>query len=366
MQRLAVIGLGSVFQGPYRSRIEQLRQQGKAEIQVVCDRDESKRLWAAERFPAARMSDDALATCVADDVDTVVILTSMVAHGELAAAALRAGKNVLVEKPMATRLDEAAELVELADRGPGLLICAPHVLLSPTYREMHARVNAGFVGPILSARARYGWAGPWWGEWFYRPGGGAMFDLGVYNLTSLCGFMGSVQRVVALSGVAIPQREVNGEMMSVEADDNSHILLDFGDSRFAHIFTGFTIQRYRSPAIELYGATGVLQMLGDDWAPEGFEQWLNERGVWEVEPEVEPNWPWTEGIGHLVDCVERGIQPATSPRQAYHALEVMLAAQESARSGRVVDIASSFPQPDYSNLPSAISDARARHDARST
>ena len=59
MQRLAVIGLGSVFQGPYRSRIEQLRQQGKAEIQVVCDRDESKRLWAAERFPAARMSDDA-------------------------------------------------------------------------------------------------------------------------------------------------------------------------------------------------------------------------------------------------------------------------------------------------------------------
>ena len=44
------------------------------------------------------------------------------------------------------------------------------------------------------------------------------------------------------------------------------------------------MQKYRSPAIELYGTDGVLQMLGDDWAPEGFEQWRNAHGAWEVSP----------------------------------------------------------------------------------
>ena len=54
------------------------------------------------------------------------------------------------------------------------------------------------------------------------------------------------------------------------------MLLDFGDARFAVVTTGFTMQAYRSPCIELYGTEGVLQMLGDDWAPEGYELWRND------------------------------------------------------------------------------------------
>ena len=121
---------------------------------------------------------------------------------------------------------------------------------------MHARVQTGEVGRLLLGRARYGWSGPWWGRWFYQPGGGALFDLGVYNLTSLCGFFGSVKRVTAMVGIAIPERMVEGELMKVEADDNAHVVLDFGEGRFASIATGFTMQKYRSPAIELYGSDG--------------------------------------------------------------------------------------------------------------
>ena len=72
--------------------------------------------------------------------------------------------------------------------------------------------------------------------------------------------------------------------MRVQAEDNAHVLIDFGDARFASVTTGFTMQRYRSPAIELYGSDGVLQLLGDDWAPEGYELWRNERGAWEAVP----------------------------------------------------------------------------------
>ena len=87
------------------------------------------------------------------------------------------------------------------------------------------------------------------------------------------------------------------------------MLIDFGDARFAVVTTGFTMQKYRSPCIELYGTHGVLQMLGDDWAPEGFELWRNDRRGpwgWELHPEADPAWPWTDGLRHLVECLETG------------------------------------------------------------
>ena len=191
-----------------------------------------------------------------------------------------------------------------------------------------------------------GWAGPWWGPWFYRQGGGALFDLGVYNVTSLCGLLGPARRVTAMTGVAIPERVVEGAPMRVEAEDNAHVLLDFGDGVLAVVTTGFTMQKYRSPAIELYGTEGVLQLLGDDWAPEGFERYANATGVWEVHPETDPAWPWTDGLRHLVDCIERGAAPVTRPEHAYHALEIMLAFDAASASGRHVELASTCARPE--------------------
>ena len=363
--RFAVLGLGSVLTGPYRMRLEQLARRGQAQVVTVYDPDPVKRRWAADTF-GCREGLDEEEVLSSPDVDAVMVLTSMREHSGLAIRALQHGKHVLVEKPMAVALEDAQRLIAVARDADRVLVCAPHILLSPTYRELHHRVHTGVIGTPVLARARYGWSGPWWGPWFYQRGGGALFDLGVYNLTSLCGFLGSVRRVTAFVGTAIPERVVDGTPMQVDSEDNAHLLLDFGQSRFASLMTGFTIQKYRSPAIELYGTDGVLQLLGDDWAPEGFEQWRNEAGVWELHPEVDPDWPWTEGVAHLVDCIEKGHQPVTRPEHAYHALEVMLGAQESARSGRVVDIQSEFPALDYSALPAVVTDRRALHDARST
>jgi predicted dehydrogenase len=364
MQRLGIIGLGSVFTGPYRSLIRRLAQDGLVEVTAVFDLDADKRAAAARLLGCAEAGgpDELVGR---DDVDVVLVLTSMNEHGPLALAALEAGKHVLVEKPLATSLDQAQALLERSREAQGLLVCAPHIVLSPTYRELHRRVHAGTIGDVLLARARYGWAGPWWGRWFYEQGGGALFDLGVYNLTALCGFMGPVRRVTALVGTAIPQRVVEGELMDVQVDDNAHLLLDFGQSRFASLTTGFTMQRYRSPAIELYGRDGVLQMLGDDWAPEGFEQWLNQRGAWELVPEQEPAWPWTIGLAHLVECAEAGRPTVTRPEHAYHALEVMLGAKRSSAEGRVIEVESEFPALDYTSLEQRAFDERRSHDPRS-
>jgi predicted dehydrogenase len=285
-------------------------------------------------------------------------------HGRLALAGLEAGKHVLVEKPVATTLREAELVLEAAEAAPGHLLCAPHILISPTYRVMHARVRAGEIGGLLTARARYGWAGPDWSRWFYEPGGGALFDLGVYNVTSLCGFFGPARRVTAMSGIAIPERIIDGEPVRVMSHDNAHVLIDFGDARYAVVTTGFTMQSYRSPCIELYGTHGVMQMLGDDWAPEGYELWRNDHGAWEVYDETEPTWPWTDGLRHLVECIETGQAPVIRPEHAYHALEIMLAAQAAGTDGLAREIASDFPEPDLEALGSAGTRARV-HDPRS-
>jgi predicted dehydrogenase len=372
--RLGVVGCGSVFWTPYMSLIERLRGQGRVEVTAVYDSDPGKRRMAAERLDLTPDLPDDVAVCRHPEVDVVLILTSMAEHGRLARAALEAGRHVLVEKPVATSLAEAEEVLAAAESAPGHLLCAPHILLSPTYRAMHARVRAGEIGGLLTARGRYGWAGPDWSRWFYEPGGGALFDLGVYNVTSLCGFFGPARRVTAMTGVAIPERIINGEPMRVQAEDNAHVLIDFGDARFAVVTTGFTFQRYRSPCLELYGTHGVLQMLGDDWAPEGYELWRNtertspagtgDAGAWELHPETDPTWPWTDGLRHLVECVETGQEPVIRPEHAYHALEIMLAAQAAGADGRAREIASDFPAPDLARLGEVAAPARV-HDPRS-
>lgn len=365
MLRIGVLGLGSVFTGPYRQLIRQLVIAGQARLTAVFDVNAAKTAAVAVMHPEVATPRSARALMEREDVDAVLVLTSMNEHGMLAIEALQAGKHVLVEKPMATTLEAAHRLLEVSRKSQGLLVCAPHVVLSPTYRAIHRAVNQGSIGRLVLARSRYGWAGPWWGDWFYRPGGGALFDLGVYNLTSLCGFFGSVKRVCAMVGTAVPTRRSEGAEIDVQSDDNAQVLLDFGDSRFGSITTGFTMQKYRGPAIELYGTEGVLQLLGDDWAPQGFEQWSNARNTWELHEESEPHWPWTAGLRHLIECVAAGKKPVNQPEHALHCVEVMQAARTSAAEERFVHIESQFPALDYSALPEESGDhQRRKHDPR--
>jgi predicted dehydrogenase len=278
----------------------------------------------------------------ADDVDLVMVLTSMPEHGPISRAALEHGKHVFVEKPMATTLEEAAELVKLAEEAPTHLMAAPAVILSPTYQEMGGRLQRGDIGQVLTARGRYGWSGPTWGRWYYETGGGPLFDLGVYNVTSLTGWLGPAKAVTAMTGTAVPERIVDGDWIDVQVEDNVHLVLDFGGGLLATVTTGFTMPKYRSPALELYGSKGTLQMLGDDWAPQGFELWDNAVGAWQVFDDAAPGWPWTQGIRHLVECIRGGREPLMTPAHAFHVLEIMIKALESGRDGRAKQVRSTF------------------------
>ncbi len=361
--RIGIVGCGSVMQGAYTRQLHRLRAQRLIEVVAACDLQEQRREFAHDQFGPIAFSTDYREVVERPDVDLVLVLTAMPAHGTVTRAALKAGKHVLVEKPMSVDLAEAAELVELSRTSPGLLLPAPHVVLSATYQAMWRSIQRGEIGRPLSARALYGWAGPDWAEWFYKPGGGALFDLGVYNVTTLTGLMGPVKRVTALAGVAIPEREINGQRVGVEAVDNAHVLMDFGGGVYAVVTTGFTIQRYRCPAVEIYGSEGVIQMLGDDWAPTGHELWQNSVGAWKLYDTADPGWPWTDGLRHLVECIQGGARPLITPEHGYHVLEIMLKAQEAGRDGQARAIESTFAPPAF-DLPIADGPAPIVHDPR--
>jgi len=346
--RIGVVGCGSVMQRPYTRQINQLKLRNRVETVVACDvKEECREIVLGEGFGYQRFTTDFEEVVDAEDVDLVLITTSMQEHGMITRAALEAGKHVLVEKPMSTSLGEAAELVELAKRSPGFLVPAPHVILSPTYQRMWRHIHNGDIGQPYLARAFYGWAGPDWGQWFYKPGGGSMFDLGVYNVVSLTGFLGPAKRVTGLVGTAIPERMVEGEMTQVETDDNAHICIEFANTCYAVITTGFTIQKYRTPAIELYGSQGTIQMMGDDWNPDGYELWQNSVGAWQIFEESAPGWPWTDGIRHLVECINSDTEPIIQPEHAYHVIEIIEKARLAGRDGQARTIESTFTPPSF-------------------
>ena len=338
--RLGVIGCGNVLSA-YRTVIDRQRARGAVGVTFACGR-EAQREAACAALHTTRFTTDVWEVIAAPDVDAVLILTSMPEHARLASAALNAGKHVLVEKPLATTLEEANALIALAERTERTFVCAPFTILSPTFQTMSRRIRNGDIGKPCSARARYGWAGPDWTDWFYKPGGGCLFDLGVYCLTSLTALLGPAKRVTAMTGVAIPEREVKGRPVRVEAEDNAQVLLDFGAGTLAVVTCGFTMQQYRSPALEVYGSAGTIQMLGDDWDPEGYELFQNSAGCWQVFKETAPDWPWTDGLNHFVDCIRSGTKPLVTPQHARHVLEIMLKAQEAGREGRSIALETTF------------------------
>lgn len=356
--RIGIIGCGNVLEA-YVPSCEKLARRGLAELVVACGRESQKARVLALDIP--RFTTDAADVFSPRDVDVVVILTSMPTHAAMAKAALEAGQHVLVEKPLATTLSDGQELLQLSERSRGRLAVAPFTLLSPTCQAIAQRLGQGAIGRPCSARARYGWSGPSWSEWFYRPGGGCLFDVGVYCLTTLTGLLGPVRRVGAMAGIAIPERTVRGRPLRVEAEDNAQVLLDFGQACFGVVTTGFTLQQYRSPALEIYGTEGTVQMLGDDWDPEGYELWQNSAGAWQVFKETAPDWPWTDGLRHLVECIHSGAKPITTPEHALHVLEVMVQAQEAARSGHTLPVSTTFSRPRFDPAASGES-AHLMHD----
>jgi predicted dehydrogenase len=142
--RIGVVGLG--YWGP--NLVRNLNELPGAEPAVVCDLRPDALHAIARRYPAVRATTRFADVLADDSVDAVVIATPVSRHHPMAAAALRAGKHVFVEKPLAASSEEAADLIELADR-EGLLLMPGHTFLySPPVMMIRELIQAGELGDI--------------------------------------------------------------------------------------------------------------------------------------------------------------------------------------------------------------------------
>src|SRR5690606_28406296 len=154
---------------------------------AVSDVDEGRANAAAREQGVEALSVDEL---LADDrIDAVLNLTIPAAHVEVGLRAIAAGKHVFAEKPLGLNVAESAELLRAADAAGLRVGSAPDTVLGTGVQTARKLLDGGAIGAPVGAAAH--WSSPGHESWhpspqfYYQPGGGPLFDMGPYYLTTL-------------------------------------------------------------------------------------------------------------------------------------------------------------------------------------
>jgi len=349
--RIGIVGVGNIS-GIYLKNLGQYRS---TEIVAVADIDLERAKGVAEKIGSvnALTPEELLQS---KDVDLVLNLTIPKAHGPVAIAAVRAGKHVYNEKPLAVELSDAETLLSEAKKNGVLVGGAPDTFLGGGIQTCRAIIDSGAIGDVVAAnafmlcRGHESWhPSP---EFYYEPGGGPMFDMGPYYITALVNLIGSVRRVSGSTRISFPTRTItsqpkNGKVIEVQTPTHLSGTMDFTNGAIGHITTSFDVISSPMPNIVIYGSTGTLivpdpngfggvpmlkRISDEDFQPveltHGFAD--NARGV---------------GVLDMAYAIQSGGQPRASGELAAHVLEVMHAFDRSSSSEKHIHIGSHPNRP---------------------
>jgi phthalate 4,5-cis-dihydrodiol dehydrogenase len=208
--RLGIVGMGTAA----RQILPAVEKQPGVRLTAICDPLEEVREAAAQRY-GVRAVGDIGALLALDDVDAVYIATPTDLHARQVVAAAAAGKHVLCEKPMATTLEEAQQMIAAADRAGVVFNVGHSHSYDEPYRAMRELIASGELGRARMMHNIY------YSDWVYRPrrpeelderlGGGITFRQGAhqFDILRLLGG-GLVKSVRAQTFNWDPQRPVIG------------------------------------------------------------------------------------------------------------------------------------------------------------
>ena len=201
------------------------------------------------------------------EVEIVVNLTIPVAHAEVDRKALEAGKHVHSEKPLAVTFADGSALMKLAQKRSLRLGCAPDTFMGAGIQACRALIDDGAIGAPVGAVAFMTCPGheSWHPdpEFYYKPGGGPMLDMGPYYVTALVSLLGPVRRVSGASRISFPERTIGSEpkrgtKIKVEVPTHVAGTLEFADGAIATLVMSFDVWGAHLPWIEIYGSEGSL------------------------------------------------------------------------------------------------------------
>jgi len=301
------------------------------------------------------------------EVEIVVNLTPPLAHAAASLDAIRAGKHVWSEKPLAATPGEAAELLEAAREAGVRLGCAPDTFLGGGLQTSIKLVDDGWIGEPVAAVAfvsEHGYEHFHPNvDFFYGPGGGPALDLGPYYVTALVAMLGPVASVAGFARAAFPERTILtgprlGERIPVRVPTHVTGALEFESGLVATLLVSWDIWATNLPYIEVYGADGSMSVANPDEF--GGPPSLRRAGAEErSQPPPPPGTlPWTPiplafdgdvrrgvGVAEMAAAIAAGEPHRASGELARHVLEVLTALELSGRERRHVAVESRCGRP---------------------
>ena len=292
------------------------------------------------------------------EISVVLNLTTPQSHAEINLRALQAGKHVYCEKPFALDRKSAQEVLRAAERNKLRIGCAPDTFLGGGHQQCRRLVDSGLIGKVVSGTAFMLCHGheSWHPApgFYYKKGGGPLFDMGPYYITALVNILGPVQNVCAMANRSTDLRKGwkanDGKTFPVEIDTHVSAVLRFASGAIVTLITSFDVWKHSNYCdIELHGTEGSLHEpdpncfdgdarffkaeLSADWGKcdniYGYRD--NSRGL---------------GLADMAAAIEGNRPHRVTGELAYHVLDVMCAIGESASSGKTVDIQSTCVRPE--------------------
>lgn len=348
---IGIVGAGKIS-GAYLSTLEGL---SSVRLTAVTDLDAGRARAVAEQAGDGVSLAPTVAALVArDDVDAVLNLTVPAAHADVALTALAAGKHVYGEKPLAVDREEA-DAVLAAARAAGLrLCCAPDTVLGTGTQTARRAVDDGLIGRPVAATAFMTTAGheKWHPdpEFYYRPGGGPLLDMGPYYLSALVHLLGPVVKVTGASSRPRAERTIGsgpraGQTFPVEVDTHITGVLEHADGALTTLVMSFDVRAARLPRIEVHGTAASLSVPD----PNNFDGPVEiHRGDgWETLP-VSAGYRGAgrgAGLADLAEALHSGRPHRASAELAAHVLDVMLTLMDAADEGRALPVTTTCERP---------------------
>ena len=334
MIRVGLIGLG--YWGPNYARV--IGELEGTELVVVCDVSAEALTLIRGRSGQFRTTGAAADVFSADDVDAVIVATPTTTHYDLALEALRAGKHVLCEKPLAATVAECDDLIAAADRTGRVLFVGHTFLFNPAVRRMHELIEAGSIGRLLYAHAVRTGLGP------IRQDVNALWDLAPHDLSILFFLFGSEPVSVSATGRAFLRDDVEDVVFAqlrFEGGAIAGLHVSWLDPYKVRRLTGVGDQRmvvFDDVAVDeklkVFDRGASYEAVSESARGTEFGEYraiVRDGDI--VIPKIPAYEPLKEQVADFVRCCESGDQPLTDGAGGRRVVAVLEAATESLRCG---------------------------------
>ena len=369
--RMGVVGAGTISQRGILPHLSQDDVQDRVVLQAVCDPVPGRAEASAERFGIAHTFTDYEELLADGNVDAVTIASPIGLHYEQGKQALEAGKHIHFNKTMTTTVAEADELIDLANRNNLRIVASPGEVLRPQVQAVKRAIAEGKIGvptwaiagaslgtyhldePERQGDSPVSTIDPSW--YFRKPGGGPLYDVTVYALHGMTTVLGPAKRVTALSDVRIPEREFNGKRVPTDADDNTGILIDFGDGLFAMAYGAAAGGLNWWFTGKYFGTGGMIDGYTVNGEPLDYpEKHLSDEAGGGV-PGAQVTLPHVVGphrniqeqhvfedIMQLVDWIREDTPTPVTAERARHVVEIIEAAYIASETGQTQQLKTTF------------------------